>query len=198
MKRQIIVAITGATGAVYGRHLLEVLRDVPDIETHLIVSRAGLVNAATDLQATRDDLHGLADHAYSNRDIGASVASGSFRTDGMIIAPCSVKTLSSIACGLTDNLIARAADVVLKERRRLVLMVRETPLNLVHIRNMATVTEAGAIVAPPVPAFYMQPKSIQDIVHHSVARILDLFDIDAGGINRWQGIANRDSGIDTD
>ena len=198
MPRRIIVAISGATGAVYGRHLLEVLRDIDGIETHVVVSRAGLINWVAELGSTREELQRLADHAYSNRDIGASIASGSFRTDGMIVAPCSVKTLASIATGLADNLIARAADVTLKERRRLVLMVRETPLNLVHIRNMAQVTEAGAIVAPPAPAFYPKPSSIDEIVHHSVARVLDLLSIDVGGIKRWQGIANRDAGVDTD
>ena len=188
MSRRIIVGITGAAGAIYGVRVLEELTHFPEIETHLIVSRAGLLNAATELDLRRADLEALADVVHSDRDIGANIASGSYRTDGMIIAPCSMKSLAAVATGLTDNLIARAADVVLKERRRLVLMVRETPLNLVHLRNMTTVTEMGGVIFPPVPSFYAQLESIDAMVDQSVGRVLDLFDLESDLVRRWQGV----------
>ncbi len=147
--RRVIVAITGATGSVYGVRVLEALARVPEVETHLVISAAGLLNAATELDMPRRDIESLADVVHSDKDIGASIASGSFKTDGMIIAPCSMKTLAAVATGLADTLVARAADVVLKERRRLVLVTRETPLNLIHLRNMVTVTEAGGKITPP-------------------------------------------------
>ena len=152
MPRRIIVAITGAAGSVYGVRLLEELRQNAEIETHLVVSRAGFLNVATELDMRRSDLEAMADVVHSDRDIGAKIASGSYKTEGMIVAPCSMKTLAAIATGFADNLVSRAADVVLKERRRLVLMVRETPLNLVHLRNMTTVTEMGGIIFPPAPS----------------------------------------------
>lgn len=187
-KRQIIVAITGAAGSVYGVRLLEELRGHDDIETHLIVSRAGFLNVATELQMRRSELEALADVVHDNRDIGATIASGSFRTDGMLVAPCTMKTLAAISIGLADNLVSRAADVVLKERRRLVLMVRETPLNLAHLKNMTAVTEMGGIIFPPVPSFYAKLESLDAMVDQTVGRMLDLFDIDSNLVRRWQGV----------
>lgn len=187
-KRRIIVAITGAAGSVYGVRLLEELRGHDDIETHLIVSRAGFLNVATELQMRRSELEALADVVHDNRDIGATIASGSFRTDGMLVAPCTMKTLAAISIGLADNLVSRAADVVLKERRRLVLMVRETPLNLAHLKNMTAVTEMGGIIFPPVPSFYAKLESLDAMVDQTVGRMLDLFDIDSNLVRRWQGV----------
>jgi flavin prenyltransferase len=189
MKR-IIVAITGATGSIYGVRLLEELRRHAAVETHLILSRAGMLNVASELEMNRVDVEALADVVHSDRDIGATIASGSFRTDGMIAAPCSMKTLASIATGLTENLTARAADVVLKERRRLVLVTRETPLHLVHLRNMTTITEMGGIVFPPVPAFYAGLDSIAGMVDQTVARVLALFDIESSSLHVWKGLKN--------
>ena len=185
---RLIVAITGATGAVYGVRLLQVLKDTPDIETHLVMSDAGVLNVHQELDMSRKEVESLADVAHSVRDIGAAIASGSFQNRGMVIAPCSMRTLAAVAHGLSDNLITRAADVVLKERRRLVLMVRETPFNLAHLRNMTSVTEMGGIVFPPLPAFYHRPQSIDDMVDHTVARVLDLLDIDHALAPRWQGM----------
>ena len=187
-KRRIIVAIAGAAGSIYGVRLLEELRGHDDIETHLIVSRAGFLNIATELEMRRSELEALADLVHDNRDIGATIASGSFRTDGMLVAPCTMKTLAAISIGLADNLVSRAADVTLKERRRLVLMVRETPLNLAHLRNMTSVTEMGAIVFPPVPSFYANLENLEDMVNQTVGRMLDLFDIESNLARRWQGI----------
>ena len=186
--KRIIVGVTGAAGSVYGVRILQELQKAPDIETHLIVSRAGLLNVAIELDMRRSELEGLADVVHSDRDIGASIASGSYQTDGMIIAPCSTKTLAAIGTGLTANLVARAADVVLKERRRLVLMVRETPLNLVHLRNMITVTEMGGIIFPPMPSFYAKLENLEAMVDQSVGRVLDLFGVDSGLVRRWQGV----------
>jgi len=188
LSRRLIVAITGATGSVYGVRILAALQAAPDIETHLVISSAGFLNVATELDLPRSELEGLADVVHSDKDIGASIASGSFRTDGMIVAPCSMKTLAAIATGYADTLVARAADVVLKERRRLLLLTRETPLNLVHLRNMVTVTEMGGIVFPPVPSFYAQLESIDAMIDQTVGRVLDLFDVDAGLVRRWQGL----------
>ena len=187
-KRRIIVAITGAAGSIYGVRLLEELRGHDDIETHLIVSRAGFLNIATELEMRRSELEGLADVVHDNRDIGATIASGSFRTDGMLVAPCTMKTLAAISIGLADNLVSRAADVILKERRRLVLMVRETPLNLAHLRNMTAVTEMGGIISPPVPSFYARLDNLDDMVNQTVGRMLDLFDIESNLVRRWQGV----------
>ncbi|MCJ8056068.1 UbiX family flavin prenyltransferase [Shinella curvata] len=184
--RRMIVGISGASGVIYGKRILEVLRDL-EIETHLIMSRAACITLAAEADFTKQDLEALATTTYSNKDIGAVCSSGSYKTLGMIVAPCSVKTMAEIATGTTDNLLSRAADVVLKERRRLVLMLRETPLHLGHIRNMAQVTEMGGIIYPPVPAFYAKPKSLEEMVDHTVGRVLDLFDLDPGIVRRWEG-----------
>jgi flavin prenyltransferase len=189
-RKRLIVGISGASGAIYGVRLLQLLRTL-DIETHLVMSRSAMVTLAYETDLKPADLHALADHHYSNNDIGAAISSGSFRTAGMIVAPCSVKSLSEIATGITGGLLTRAADVVLKERRRLVLMLRETPLHLGHIRSMAAATEAGAIVYPPVPAFYAKPASLEDMVDHTPGRVLDLFDIDAKTVHRWRDPAEQ-------
>ncbi len=189
MKKKIIVAITGATGSIYGTRLLEILQTIDDIESHLILSSAGALTAQHELGIDKAAIHKLADVVHNAKDIGASLSSGSFLTHGMVIAPCSMKTLGSIANGIADNLVSRAADVVLKERRKLILMVRETPFNLIHLRNMTTLTEMGAIIAPPVPAFYTKPTSIDDIVNHTVGRILDSLNIPASDyVTRWSGL----------
>ncbi|AMP07160.1 UbiX family flavin prenyltransferase [Collimonas pratensis] len=186
--RRLIVAITGATGVVYGVRLLQLLRELPGIESHLMISDAGVLNLHQELEMRRKQVEALADVVHSVRDVGASIASGSFQSDGMIVAPCSMKTLASVAHGLSDNLIARAADVVLKERRRLVLMVRETPFNLAHLRNMTSVTEMGGIIFPPLPGFYHRPQSIAEMVDHTVGRVLDLFAIEHALTPRWSGL----------
>lgn len=186
--KRLIVAITGATGAMYGVRLLQVLRDVQDIETHLLVSDAGVLSLHQEMNLGRKEVEALANVSYNVRDVGASIASGSFRFDGMMIAPCSMKTLAAVAHGLSDNLITRAADVTLKERRRLVLMVRETPFNLAHLRNMTAVTEMGGIIFPPLPAFYHRPQSIAEMIDHTVARVLDLFDVPHRLAPRWNGL----------
>src|SRR5690606_18000959 len=160
IRRRLIVAITGASGAIYGVRILQELRRHPEWESHLVMSSSGALTAAQELSMKRSEIERLADVVHSVKDIGASISSGSFATDGMVIAPCSMKTLASVALGMADNLVSRAADVALKERRRVVLLARETPLNLAHLRNMTSVTEMGAIVCPPVPAFYNQPKSL--------------------------------------
>ena len=187
--RRLVVAITGATGAVYGVRLLQHLRALGGIETHVVVSDSAALTLLQETGMQRKDVEALADVTHRYRDVGASIASGSFKSDGMVIAPCSMKTLASVAHGLSDNLIARAADVVLKERRRLVLMVRETPFNLAHLRNMTAVTEMGGIVFPPLPSFYHKPASIDEMVDHTVARVIDLFGIDNTIAPRWQGMA---------
>jgi 4-hydroxy-3-polyprenylbenzoate decarboxylase len=187
-KRRLIVAITGATGAVYGVRLLQALSAMPDVETHAVVSDAGVLNLHQELGMSRKDAEALAHHAHNPRDIGAAIASGSFLSDGMIVAPCSMKTLASVAHGLSDNLIARAADVILKERRKLVLMVRETPFNLAHLRNMTAVTEMGGIIFPPLPGFYHKPQTIAEMVDHTTGRVLDLFNIPHTLAPRWAGM----------
>ena len=188
MKRRLIVGITGATGAVYGVRMLEALKTVAGWESHVVLSDAGALNLWHELKMKRKDLEHLADAAYHPKDIAATIASGSYLTEGMVIAPCSMKTLAAVAHAHADDLVSRAADVVLKERRRLVLLPRETPLNLAHLRNMATVTEMGGIIFPPVPAFYALPKSLDDLVAHTVARVLDLFGIHSAKLARWQGM----------
>jgi polyprenyl P-hydroxybenzoate/phenylacrylic acid decarboxylase-like protein len=188
-KRRIVVAMTGATGAVYGVRLLKELRRVGGIETHVVISKAGALSAAAELDVGRRELETLGHVAHGEKDVGASIASGSFKTDGMIIAPCSMRTLAAIATGVTDNLVTRAADVALKERRRLVLLARETPLTLVHLRNMVTVTEMGGVVFPPVPAFYAKLDSLEAMVDQTVGRVLDLFDIDSALVRRWAGVS---------
>ncbi len=186
MKKKLLVGISGASGAVYGIKLLHVLREL-GIESHLVISKAGEMTISYETDYTAKQVKAMADVTYSTGDLGAACSSGSFKMDGMIVAPCSMKTLAEIATGVTSTLLTRSADVILKERRRLVLMVRETPLTNVHLRNMLTVSEMGGIICPPVPAFYTKPSSLDDMVNHSVARVLDLFDIDAGTINRWDG-----------
>ena len=187
--RRIIVAISGASGAVYGVRLLEVLRDTAGIESHLVVSDAGWRNVEQEHGLQRAAVKALADQVHDVRDVGAAIASGSFQCSAMVIAPCSMRTLAALATGLSDNLLTRAADVMLKERRRLVLMVRESPLHLVHLRNMVSVTEMGAIVCPPLPAFYLRPQSVADIVDASVARVLDLLEVPHALVPRWQGLS---------
>lgn len=185
-KRRLVVGISGASGAVYGIRLLELLQG-SEIETHLVISRAAQVTIACETNFKISEIEKLATVVHSNQDVGAACSSGSFQTLGMVIAPCSIKTMSEIATGATANLISRAADVALKERRRVVLLLRETPLHLGHIRTMAAVTEAGAIVYPPVPAFYARPASLSEMVDHTLGRVLDLFEIDLGVVNRWTG-----------
>jgi 4-hydroxy-3-polyprenylbenzoate decarboxylase len=184
--KRIVIGITGASGVIYGIRLLEILREL-GVGTHLVMSQAARITLAMESDLKADDVEALADVVHSNKDVGAVCSSGSFRTMGMIVAPCSIKTLSEIATGVTSTLISRAADVTLKERRRLVLMLRETPLHLGHIRAMAAATEAGAIICPPVPAFYTRPQSLGEMVDHTLGRVLDLFDIDAGLAYRWIG-----------
>jgi 4-hydroxy-3-polyprenylbenzoate decarboxylase len=184
---QIVVGLTGATGAVYGVRLLQRLRELGS-RTHLVVSPAGVLNAHHELGLDRRALEALADVSYAPGDVGAAIASGSFPTAGMVIAPCSMKTLAAVALGLSDNLLSRAADVTLKERRRLVLMVRETPFNLAHLRNMTAVTEMGGIVFPPLPAFYHRPDSIDALVNDSVERVLALLGFGEAAPRTWQGL----------
>ncbi|MYM29414.1 4-hydroxy-3-polyprenylbenzoate decarboxylase [Duganella sacchari] len=186
--RRIIIAITGATGAVYGVRLLQHLQHLAGVETHLVISDAAVLTLHQETGLQRREVEACAHVVHKVRDIGASIASGSFQSDGMVIAPCSMKTLASVAHGLSDNLIARAADVVLKERRRLVLMVRETPFNLAHLRNMTAVTEMGGIIFPPLPSFYHKPQSIEEMVDHTVARVIDLFGIEHALAPRWAGL----------
>jgi 4-hydroxy-3-polyprenylbenzoate decarboxylase len=182
--KRVIVGISGASGAVYGVRLLEILKSLK-IETHLVMTKAAELTLGHETGLTVRDVEALAHTRYRLEDIGASISSGSFGTLGMIVAPCSIRSMSEIATGVTSNLLTRAADVVLKERRRLVLMVRETPLHTGHLRTMTHLSEIGAIVAPPMPAFYAEPKSLDDMVTQSVARVLDLFDIDARETRRW-------------
>jgi len=188
MQKRLIVGITGATGAVYGVEILRVLRRAKAWETHLVLSDAGALNLWHELRMKRRELEALATVAYHPKDIAATIASGSFLTEGMVVAPCSMKTLAAVAHAHADDLLSRAADVVLKERRRLVIVPRETPLNLAHLRNMTAVTEMGGIVFPPVPAFYALPKSIDELVAHTVARVLDLFGIHSPKLARWKGM----------
>jgi 4-hydroxy-3-polyprenylbenzoate decarboxylase len=185
--KKMIVAITGASGTIYGIRLLEALSS-SGVETHLIMSDSAKITMAMETPFTPSYVESLATEVHSAKNVGASIASGSFRTLGMVVAPCSVHTMSDIAWGSTSNLITRAADVVLKERRRLILLFRETPLHAGHIKTMAQVTENGAIVMPPVPALYTNPKSIDDIINHTVGRVLDLFDLDNDLVKRWNGI----------
>jgi flavin prenyltransferase len=186
--KRIVVAISGASGAIYGVRILQSLRNMADVQTHLVVSDAGWLNVQQELGQPRADVEALADVVYPLRDIGSAIASGSFRCDGMVIAPCSMRTLAAVALGLSDNLITRAADVMLKERRKLILMVRETPLNLAHLRNMTSVTEMGGIVFPPVAGFYQRPQTIEEMVGHTVSRVLDLLDLPLADAQRWNGL----------
>lgn len=197
--RHLVVGISGASGAIYALRLLTQLKALSNVRSHVVVSKAGLRTLAEECDVGPRDLRGLADHLYPNADIGALVASGSFRFDGMVIAPCSVKTLAEITAGIGSSLLTRAADVTLKERRRLVLMVRETPLHLGHLRNMVQATEMGAIIYPPVPAFYQVPRDLTQMVDQTVGRMLDLFDIDTRNVRRWTGaVAKNPEGITHD
>jgi 4-hydroxy-3-polyprenylbenzoate decarboxylase len=190
--RRLIIGISGASGIIYGVRLLEALRAV-EVETHLVMTKAAQITLAHEMSMKVADVHALADVVHRAEDIAASISSGSFQTLGMIVAPCSIRSLSEITSGVTSGLLTRAADVVLKERRRLVLMVRETPLHLGHLRSMAQVTEMGAIVMPPVPAFYSGPQTVDDIVNHSVGRALDLFGIESSLVRRWGTSSGRKS-----
>jgi 4-hydroxy-3-polyprenylbenzoate decarboxylase len=185
--RRIIVAISGASGAVYGTRLLQTLHGMADVETHLVVSDAGWRNLAQEQGMSRAALEALVSQVHDVHDVGASIASGSFVCSAMVVAPCSMRTLAAVAHGLADNLITRAADVMLKERRRLVLMVRESPLHLGHLRNMVSVTEMGAIICPPMPAFYLRPQSVAELVDASVARVFDLLELPHQLAPRWIG-----------
>jgi len=188
----LVIGITGASGAIYGVRLLEVLSTNKDVETHLIISQAGeeIIRHETDWELER--VKALADACYDINDIGSRLSSGSFKRDGMVIAPCSMKTLSALANSYTDNLIARAGDITLKERKRLVLLARETPLHLGYLRNMVKLTEMGAVILPPIPAFYHKPQTILELVDHTVGKVLDIFDIKHDLFKRWEGLAGKD------
>jgi 4-hydroxy-3-polyprenylbenzoate decarboxylase len=187
-KRRVVVGISGASGAIYGVRALKMLK-ASGVESHLIISKAARLTIRQELRIDATQVEDLADEVHQVGNVGAACASGSFMTSGMLVAPCSIKTMSEIATGVTSNLLSRSADVMLKERRRLVLMLRETPLHLGHIRTMAAVTEMGAIVYPPVPALYVHPSTIEQMVDHTIGRVLDLFGIDTGSVNRWRGLA---------
>jgi 4-hydroxy-3-polyprenylbenzoate decarboxylase len=184
LPKRLILGISGASGVIYGVRLLQALKALP-VETHLVMTRTAEVTLAHETRMKVTDVRRLADVAYPIGDLAAAISSGSFRTIGMIVAPCSMRSLGEIAHGITSNLLTRAADVVLKERRRLVLVTRETPLHTIHLRNLVTVSELGAIVAPPMPAFYNKPKTLDDVIDHTVGRLLDLFDLDTGKVKRW-------------
>jgi len=185
--RRLIVGISGASGAIYGIRILQALQGT-DIETHLVMTESARITLAAETDMSTADVEALASQVHNVRNIGATVSSGSFKTMGMVIAPCSVRTMSEIAWGTTSNLLTRAADVVLKERRRLVLMLRETPLHSGHLQSMLQVTNSGAIIMPPVPALYAKPRSVMDMIDHTVGRCLDLFDIDTALVDRWPGL----------
>ena len=190
---RLIVGMSGASGVIYGVRLLEVLKTESNVETHLVMSDSARMNINLETDWSAKDVLALADHVYSNRDIAASIASGSFGTDGMIVAPCAIKTLSAITNSYADSLIVRAADVVLKECRRLVLVPRETPLHAGHCELLYRASQLGAIIAPPMPAHYIKPQSVDDLINHHVGRILDLFSIDCGFVKRWNGPQNKNS-----
>jgi 4-hydroxy-3-polyprenylbenzoate decarboxylase len=193
----LIVGITGASGAIYGIRLLEVLSSIKNVETHLIVSEAAEAIIKYETGSRIEDVRELASFSYDIRDMGARISSGSFKTDGMIVAPCTVKTMSAIANSYSENLLVRVGDVTIKERRKLLLLVRETPLHLGHLRNMERLCEMGAIIMPPAPAFYHKPQTIQDIVDHTVGKMLDLFGIEHGLFQRWSGMAKQDENLST-
>ena len=189
--KKLIVGMSGSSGVIYGIRLLEVLKNISEVETHLVMSPYAKLNIGIETSYKAQDVEDLADVVHSHRNQAASISSGSFKTDGMVVAPCSMKTLSAIAHSYADSLLVRAADVVLKERRKLVLMPRESPLHVGHCKLVYEAAQLGAVIAPPMPAFYNQPQTIDDLVNHSVGRILDLFDLDAGILKRWEG--NRDA-----
>ena len=196
MKR-LIVGISGASGVIYGIRMLEMLKAIGDVETHLILSRYAKMNIEIETSYTPQEVEALADvvHGYSNQ--AASISSGSFKTDGMVIAPCSIKTLSGIVNSASNSLLIRAADVVLKEQRRLVLMPREAPLHVGHCKLLYEAAQLGAVIAPPMPAFYTQPQTIDDLINHTVGRVLDLFDLDSGALKRWEGLQRQSLSDDT-
>jgi len=185
--QKLIIGMTGASGAVYGVRLLEACKEL-DVETHLVISKAAEITLIHETDLSGSEVKKLATESYKPADIGAAIASGSFRNAGMVIAPCSVRSMSEIATGTTSSLLTRAADVMLKERRRLILMIRETPLHSGHLRNLAALSDMGAVIAPPVPAFYTHPQSLDDMVNHTVGRVLDLMDIDNELVSRWSGL----------
>ncbi|WP_373754228.1 UbiX family flavin prenyltransferase [Neisseria weixii] len=187
MTRRLIIGISGASGFQYGYNALKILQNLPGIETHLVVSKGADMTRTLETPYSKEEVMAMADVVHPIGNLGAAISSGSFRTAGMLVAPCSMRSLAAIAHGYNDNLLTRAADVVLKERRRLVLMVRESPLNLAHLDNMKRVTEMGGIIFPPVPAFYQQPQSVDDIVTHSVGRALEMFDIEIPDLPHWNG-----------
>ena len=184
---QLIIGMSGASGVIYGIRLLEVLKSEPEIETHLVMSESAKMNIGLETNWNANDVKALADHVHSNKDIAANIASGSYRTAGMIVAPCSIKTLSAIANSYADSLLVRAADVVLTEQRQLVLVPRETPLHTGHCELLMKAIQIGAVIAPPMPAHYINPQSVDELVDHHVGRVLDLFHIDPGLVKRWQG-----------
>lgn len=186
-KNRIVVAISGASGTIYAINLLKALKPLSDIETHVIMSSWGYENLKLETELTKADFAALCDHLYSNKDLGATIASGSFLTDGMVVVPASMKTVAGIACGFSDNLIGRAADVVLKEQRKLILVPRETPLNTIHLENLTKLSRMGVQVIPPVPAFYNHPETIQDIIDHNTAKLLDALGIENDYAGRWEG-----------
>ena len=185
--KKIIISITGASGAIYGIRLLEILKE-SDLETHLIISKSANLSIATETSLSINEIKNLADYVYNPSDIGAKISSGSFKVMGMIIAPCSMKTLSAIASGFENDLTIRAAGVIIKEQKKLVLMTRETPFSPIHLENMLKLSRIGVAICPPVPAFYNKPTTLDDIVNHSITRVLDLFDIETNLIKRWQGV----------
>ena len=189
--RRLIIGISGASGVIYGIRMLEVLKTMDEVETHLVMSRYARLNVEIETTYTPQDVESLADTVHSFSNQAAAISSGSFKTDGMVIAPCSMKTLSAIANSSADSLLTRAADVVLKEQRRLVLMPREAPLHIGHCKLLYEVAQLGAVIAPPMPAFYNQPQTIDDLINHSVGRVLDLFDLDTGILKRWEGRNSR-------
>ena len=184
---RLIIGISGASGIIYGVRLLQVLQDIPEVETHLVMSATAKMNAVIETDYSVKKIEALADQVHSDRNVAANISSGSFATAGMIVAPCSMKSLSGIVHSYADNLLVRAADVVLKEGRKLVLMARETPLHVGHCKLLYEAAQLGAIIAPPMPAFYNAPQTLDDIINHSVGRVLDLFDIDTGVVKRWAG-----------
>lgn len=187
--KRIVVAISGASGAVYGVRLLQLLRESGKVQTHLTVSDAGFLNLQQELDIGRAEAEALADVVYPVHDVGAAIASGSFQCEAMVVAPCSMRTLAAVALGLSDNLIARAADVALKERRRLILMVREAPLTLAHLRNMTSVTEMGGVIFPPAPSFYHRPQTLNEMIDHTLSRVLDLLGLPQAHAPRWNGLS---------
>jgi 4-hydroxy-3-polyprenylbenzoate decarboxylase len=193
---KLIVGISGASGVIYGVRLLEALKEMPGVESHLVLSSGAKLNIALETSWTAKEVEALADVVYSDKDLAASISSGSYKTAGMVIAPCSMKTLSGVVNSYSDNLLVRAADVVLKEQRRLVLVPRESPLHVGHTRLMHEAAVMGALICPPMPAFYNDPQTVDDIIDHTVGRILDLFDLDTGKLKRWEGAA-RDRSLDS-